>query len=103
MEDTLQHEASGVDEEGAVMWRNALVMAFIASAASAAAGFVVGRESERRQAQAHFDQQQYVAQAYIDSCEALTAAAGRTLEANRRHMLMSHGMVWVDAKGWVQQ
>lgn len=84
-------------------WKQWLSYMLIAFSTAGAAGYTAGREAGRRQAQDRFDRQQYVAQAYIDSCEALTAAAARVLETNRQHMLLSHGMEFVEGKGWVQR
>lgn len=65
-----------------------------------AAGYLAGNRREQQRVQSRYEAAQ---SAYYESCQALSAAVDRSLEADRQHMLQSHGMVFIEGKGWVHQ
>lgn len=78
-----------------------LVSTLVAASSGLVAGHAVGRAQEQQRMRTRYEAAQ--TQAYFDSCQALSAAVDRSLEANREHMLQSHGMAFVEGKGWVRQ
>jgi phage head maturation protease len=72
----------------------------ISTVVAATSGLVVGRAigcaQERQRAQSNYESM------YV-SCQALSVAVERSLEANRLHMLYSHDMEFVEGKGWVRR
>lgn len=80
--------------------RQFVSMLVVAIAVGFTVGYFIGNRREQQRVQSRYEAAQA---AYYESCQALSAAVDRRLEADRRHMLESHGMVFIEGKGWVRR